>query len=127
MVVERITDGRRIAELLASEVDGRADSSLDRLAVVDADRDAEPTADGAFAYGIEADGEAFAEVYVQPDRARIELRVGLGAAREAATARGLRVRPKAVEQPKLLLFVESGAEVKRAVAVLVAALTAGGA
>ena len=125
MVVERITDGRRIAQLLASEVDGRADSSLDRLAVADADRGVEPTVDGAFAYGIEADGEPFAEVYVQEDRARIELRRGLDEARAAAGDRKLRVRPKAVEPPRTLVFVESGAEVKRAVAVLVAALTAG--
>lgn len=127
MVVERITDGRRIAQLLASEVDGREDSSLDRLAIVDADRDVEPTADGAFAYGIEADGEPFAEVYVQKERARIELRAGIDAASEAATERDLRVRPKAVDPPMVLIFVESGAEVKRAVAALVAALTAGAA
>lgn len=126
MVVERVTDGLRIAQLLSSEVDGRADSSLDRVAVVDANRDVEPTVDGAFAYGIEADGGPFAEVYVHPDRARIEFRRGQDAAREAAAERDLRVRPKAVEPPRTLVFVESGAEVKRAAAVVVAALTASG-
>ncbi len=45
MVEERITDGRRIAELLSSEVDGREDGELAEYAVTNADRDVEPTAD----------------------------------------------------------------------------------
>ena len=53
MVVDEITDGRRIAQLLSSEVHGRESGSLGRLSVVDADRDVEPTEFGAFAYGID--------------------------------------------------------------------------
>jgi hypothetical protein len=122
MVEERIMDGKRIAQLLASEVTGRSDGPLGRLAVADADRDAEPTDDGARAYDLERDGEPFAEVYVQPDRVRIEFREGIDVATKAAEREGLRVRPKATRPPRTLVFVESGAEVKRAVAMLVAAV-----
>ena len=118
MVEERITDGERIAQLLASEVTGRTDGPLGRLAVENADREVEPTVDGARAYDLERDRDAFAAVFVQPDRVRMELREGIEDAVEAAEREGLRVRPKATRPPRTLVFVESGAEVKRAVAVL---------
>ncbi|WP_336002301.1 hypothetical protein [Halorientalis halophila] len=124
MVEDRVTDGRRIAQLLASEVTGRETGPLAAMAVVDADPDVEPTADGAFAYGIDRDGDRVADVAVQPDRAYLELRAGVAAgtdAAEAAERSDLRVRPKAVDPPRALLFVESGAAVKAAVDVLVAA------
>lgn len=124
MVEERLTDGKRIAQLLASEVTGRTDGPLGRLDVTDADPDIEPTVDGARAYAIEHLGEPFAEVFVQPDRARVELREGVEDAAKAAEREGLRVRPKASKSPRTLVFVESGAEVKRAVAVLAAAVEA---
>jgi len=147
MVTDHLTDGVRIAELLASEVTGN-ESGLRGLTVADADRDVEPTADGALAYRIvrerdgaadgdgsaKADGaadgdrpgEPFAEVYVQPDRARIEAITAPDAAAEAATDAGLRVRPKAVHPPRTLVFVEDGAAVKRALAVLEAIRNASG-
>jgi|GEM_PF-105886 len=53
MVDDEITDGRRIAELLASELTGRRDGELAALSVVDADRDVEPTVGGARAYDVE--------------------------------------------------------------------------
>ncbi|WP_247001652.1 hypothetical protein [Halosolutus gelatinilyticus] len=121
MVDERITDGRRIAELLASELEGREDGGLDRIAVTNADRDVEPTADGERAYDVaRADGTAngnearLARVFVHDDRARVEFDDGQDAAVDAAADAGLRVRPKATSPPKTLVFVESGAEVKRA-------------
>ena len=125
MVEDRITDGTRIAELLASELDGREDPPLDRLAVVNADDDVEPSVDGALAYEIalrgeegESDGdvgddEILGGVYVHPDRAHVEVATGVDAVEEAASDAGLRVRPKAVTPPRVLVFVESGAEVKR--------------
>ena len=122
MADERVTNGKRIAQLLASEVTGRTDGPLGRLAVTNADPDVEPSVDGALAYEIERDGEPFATVSVQSDRARIDLCTGIEAAVEVAECEGLRIRPKAVEPPQVLLFVESGAAVKRAVAVLVAAV-----
>lgn len=136
MVEDSVANGRRIAELLASEVDGRVDGVLDRLAVVNPDRSVEGTPDGERAYDVEravdgswedartrhasdeSRGELLAEVYAHEDRARIEFREGQDAAAEAAADRGLRVRPKAVEPPRTLVFVENGAEVKRAVDVV---------
>lgn len=115
MVEERITDGRRIAELLSSELHGRSDGALGPIEVVEADPDVEPSPNGALAYRLTLAGDPFGGVYVHPDRARIELRSGLEAAVEVATEAGLRVRPKAVEPPRVLIFVESGAAVKRAV------------
>ncbi|GAA0551838.1 hypothetical protein ABNG02_04025 [Halorubrum ejinorense] len=134
MVTDRLTDGVRIAQLLASEVAGN-ESRLRGLTVVDADPDVEATADGALAYRIareavsgdareegpddeRAAGETVAEVYVQPDRARLEAIAAPDAAATAATAGDLRVRPKASRPPRTLVFVEDGAQVKRALAVL---------
>ena len=135
MVTDRLTDGVRIAELLASEVTGN-ESGLRGLTVADADRDVEPAADGA-ADGdgsVEADatadghgpGEPVAAVYVQPDRARIEAIAAPDAAAEAAAAADLRVRPKAVHPPRTLVFVEDGAGVKRALTALEAIRNASG-
>ncbi|MBV0924863.1 hypothetical protein KTS45_11705 [Halomicroarcula limicola] len=73
MVEDRTTDGRRIAQLLASELTGLERGPLRDVSVVDADRDVEPTADGAFAFGIEIDGRSLGEVYVTPDTARLTL------------------------------------------------------
>ncbi|MDB2280508.1 hypothetical protein PN419_12370 [Halorubrum ezzemoulense] len=132
MVTDRLADGVRIAQLLASEVTGN-ESRLRGLTVADADPDVEPTADGALAYRIvrerdgSPDGDAsaetdpdptVAEVYVQPDRARIEAVAAPDAVADAAREVDLRVRPKAVRPPRTLVFVEDGARVKRALAVL---------
>ena len=124
MVEDRITDGKRIAELLASEVTGHERPPYDGMAVVDADPDVETTTDGARAYDVECDGERLARVFVQPDRVRLELHVGLEAARESAENAGLRTRPVASEPPRLVAFVEHGATTKRALDVLGEAATA---
>lgn len=133
MVTDRLADGVRIAELLASEVTGD-EGRLRGLTVVDADREVEPTADGALAYRIarevpgtdDSEFDVLAEVYVQPDRARIEAMVAPDAAAEAAREVDLRARPKAVHPPRTLVFVEDGAGVKRALAVLEAVGNAAG-
>ncbi|WP_435074325.1 hypothetical protein [Halorubrum sp. HHNYT27] len=140
MVADRLTDGVRIGQLLASEVTGN-EGRLRRLTLADANPDVEPTADGALAYRIvrtvdddttEAAERLIAEVYVQSDRVRLEFvggdtdgaddlpTVTAAAAEEA----GLRVRPKAVRPPRTLVFVEDGAQVKRALPVLAAAVDA---
>ena len=118
MVERETTDGVRIAQLLSSEIHGHTRDALGRLAVVDADTDVEPTEFGAFAYGVEGAGKRLADVYVHPDRAHVAFRVGLTAAVEVAKREGLRVRPKATKPPQTLVFVENGADVKRALAVL---------
>lgn len=124
MVEERVTDGRRIAELLSSELDGREDGGLESIAVANADRDVEPTADGARAYDVsltqsrDATDERLARVFVHEDRARLEFERGQDVAVETADELELRVRPKATEPPRTLVFVESGADVKRATDVV---------
>lgn len=136
MVEERVTDGVRIAQLLSSEIDGRVDGALARLSVTNPDRAVSGTADGERAYDIEwtedpiedpddarrqgdiVGGRQVAQVFVHDDRVRIELSAVQEVAAERAEEQGLRVRPKAVHPPKTLIFVESGAETKRAAAVL---------
>ncbi|WP_224334408.1 hypothetical protein [Haloprofundus halobius] len=136
MVEDHLSDGKRIAQLLASELEGGGSSG--RLRVVDADPDVEATTDGAFAYAVavvavDHDGETtesqataeddtesrtrLAEVYVQSDRARVEFLTGQAVAVDAAESEGLRVRPKAVQPPRTLVFVENGAQVKWALPV----------
>ena len=133
MVEDRTTDGKRIAQLLSSEVSSREDSGLDGLAVVNADADVEPSADGELAYEValrddadtadeEDDDAILAAVYVHDDRARVEFRERVDEAADAAEEVGLRVRPKATRPPRTLVFVEDGAEVKRATDVFVAVL-----
>ena len=135
MVEDRLADGTRIAQLVASEVTGH-EASLADLSVVDADPDAEPTTDGTLAYRVaraggdesagdgEGESQTLAEAYVHPDRARVEFLAGREAAAAAADAEGLRVRPKAVRPPRTLVFVEDGAEAKRTTAVFEAAVRA---
>jgi hypothetical protein len=126
MVEDRITDGKRIAELLSSEVTGHQRPPYDGMTVADADPDVEPTADGVRAYDVEHDGERLAGVFVQPERVRLELYEGLEADRESAEGAGLRTRPVASEPPRLVVFVESGAAAKRAFDVLGAAVATRG-
>lgn len=123
MVEDRITDGKRIAQLLSSELDGREDGTLERVAVTNADTDVEPTTEGARAYDLEvvtdeSDGQRFARAFVHDDRARVEFEREQELAAEAGGDADLRVRPKASQPPRTLLFVESGAEVKRSTDVV---------
>lgn len=124
MVDNTETDGKRLAELLSSEVTGHENVPYDALAVTNADPDVEPTTDGARAYDVERDGERLASVYVQTDRVRVELYDSLEAAEEAVVAGDLRSRPVGGQPPRLLVFVNTGAEVKRALDVLAAAAEA---
>ena len=140
MVDERLDDGVRIAQLLSSELDGRTDGGLARLTVANPDRTVEGTVAGERAYDVYRDvptedsrteppreraaaGSLLAQVFVHEDRVRIEFREGVNAAAAAATeASRLRVRPKAVEPPRTLVFVGDGVGVKRVVPVFEAAL-----
>jgi hypothetical protein len=147
MVDESITDGRRIAQLLAAELRGHERDSLGRLAVVDV-RDVEGSEHGEFAYGVallppgeRADRrnpdvetreavERLADVYVHRDRVRVEFRLAPAVAADAGRTAaaepesGLRVRPKATTPPRTLLFLESGVAAKRALPVLRAVVEA---
>lgn len=122
MGTDRLTDGHRVAELLASELESGATPAA--LTVTDADPDVEPTPDGALAYRVrdERSDDLIAEVFVQPDRAYVEFRAAPDDAAAAAEEAGLRVRPKAVEPPRTIVFVEDGAQVKWVVPVFEAVL-----
>jgi len=62
-------NGKRVAQLLASEIEGHEGRGLGSLAVVDADPDAEPSPDGTRAYAV-ADGEdRIAVVDIYPEYA----------------------------------------------------------
>lgn len=152
MVERRLSDGTRVAQLLASEIDGLG-GPLEPASVVDADPDVEPTPDGAFAYAVavetagersdvgsdeDTDGdeaadsekhenaaERIAAVFVQPERVRVEFTARQQRSADAATRVGLRVRPKASRPPRTLVFVEDGAEVKRTTRVFETVVDAG--
>ena len=79
MVEERITDGKRIAQLLSSEIHGRNDGVVGSLSIVDADPDVEPSEPGTLAYRIERNGRPFASVTVEPNRCRLEFLPGASA------------------------------------------------
>jgi len=117
MVTTELDDGVRIAQLLASELVGH-EGRLDAVTVTDADPDVEPTTDGAVAYRIRADGDRLATVFVHPDRARVDFERRVDAALDAAREAELRVRPTAGEPPRTVVFVENGADVKRALRVV---------
>ena len=139
MVQDRLRDGTRIAQLVASEITGDRES-LTGVVVVDADPDVEPTDDGALAYRVahvsdpdavavgdrgettidervDAERTTLAEVFVHPERARVEFAVAPDVAAEAAAEAEIRVRPKAVDPPRTLVFVADGAEAKRVMTV----------
>lgn len=138
MVADRLRDGTRIAQLVASELTGDR-GRLREVVVVEADPDVEPTVDGAVAYRVahvsEAEAVAIGEqgqttvddsavdwtmlatVFVHPERARIEFTAAPETAAETAENAGFAVRPKAVEPPRTLVFVEDGAEAKRVIPV----------
>lgn len=123
MVDPEITDGRRIADLLAAELRGRTSPPFDDLAVDEraAETDAGDAGPATVAFAVRVGEDRLASVVVQPDRCYLAFDAGLAAAAETAEGGGLRTRRKATRPPGLLVFVENGAAVKRAVDVLVAA------
>ena len=121
MVDREITDGRRIARLLQAEVCGLAEPPFDTLTVANEDVDADTEPPDNRVFDVVRDGKTVASVFLQVDRVYLAFDVGLDAARAAAESRGLRTRPKATTPPGLLVFVENGASVKRAVDVLAVA------
>jgi len=119
MVEERITDGKRIAELLSSELSARETGPLASISVIDADRDAAPSKDGTPAYGIAIDGTHVGTVALFPEYARVTLSVGVDAVVETAGDVGV---PARREDGTAVLQVESGAAVKPATDVIAAAV-----
>lgn len=118
MVEDRITDGKRIAQLLASELTGLATAPLDRITVVDAMPDAEPTPGGAEAYGVALDGERIGTVGVSYDYTTLSVRGALSD--EIEPAAGLTVE-RAAETVQIR--IHTGAAVKGAVDLLVSVVS----
>jgi len=124
MVEDRVTDGTRIAQLLASELSGREDGRLDTVSVVDADPDAEPDRTGTTAYRVAVRSDVVATVAIYPDCAELSF-VAPGASTPAVSGGAgpldvAAVRERARQagldtgENGTLVRVESGAAVKRA-------------
>ena len=124
MTDDQITDGKRIAQLLASELSGLDREPLDTVSVGDADPDATPSERGTEAYQIRSRGVPVATVCLYPERATVCLHgdrmwsavtnvdaVTTGTARAASAT--LSVDGSALEIP-------TGATVKRAVDAIAA-------
>lgn len=127
MTDEHVTDGRRIGELLASEVTARTDGPLSHLELVDIHSDAEGSTRGTFAYAITIESDEttrLADIYIHNDRVRLEFHAGLDPVPATGAEANLRVRPKAAEPPRILVFIENGGEIKRALDVIGAATAA---
>ena len=82
VVEDRVTDGTRIAQLLASELDGRTDGPLDRVAIVNVEKDVTAAEDGARAYDVAIEGSVLASAFVHRDRAHLAFSRGSDAALE---------------------------------------------
>jgi len=111
MVERRVSDGRRIGQLLASELTGLAVGVLADVSVTNADPDAEPSETGTEAYRVTHDDTVVASVLLYPDHATVCLHDGR--AWPAAVTRS-----DAGDGAADTLRVTSGADVKRAVDAL---------
>lgn len=109
MVEDTITDGKRIAQLLASELTGLETGPLGRITVTDADPEAMPSDSGTLAYRIGADGSELAAVELYPEYIRLEFDSEPAVPESAAEL--------LTDDPRVVT-VTSGAEVKRAVDLL---------
>lgn len=147
MVEDRLRDGKRIAQLLASELTGDQ-VSLANVVVADADPDVEATEAGAFAYRVVhvADSDALgaddrgrptlaadspsdvdtelteiATVSVQPDRARVVF--SLAPERAAGAAADTALQLQSTETADTTLLITDGVEAKRIVSVFEAVVS----
>lgn len=112
MVEDSVRSGKRIAQLLSSELDGRSDGAHGALTVTNADTDAAGTTEGERAYDVahEAFDGPLARVFVHEDRIRVEVLADAADAAGHAEAAGFAPRP--APGPRTVFFVESGAAVK---------------
>ncbi len=129
MVIDEITDGKRIGQLLASEIHGHQRGNLGLVAVTDADPDVEPTETGAYAFAVTFDGQAdrepstasrFAAVYIYPEHVQVVFTRGGSTALAAADRYGLSSGSEpAAAQPSVgdVVVVGNGGEVKAALRV----------
>lgn len=125
MVEDRVRDGRRIAQLLASEVTGLATGPLGAISMIDADPDAEAGASadpgGTRAYDLAHSDDEFATVHITEETASVVFTdpVEVDRIQPVEGIDDLSVESGA-NGPALV--VESGAAVKHAVDVIAALL-----
>jgi len=121
MVEDTITDGRRIAQLLASELTGLDAGPIDDVSVSDADTDAEPDQGGALAYRIALGGDAVADVRITEASACVAVtdRSLQEALSRDTTTPGLSIEDG---EDGPVLVVERGASVKTTLDVLADAI-----
>lgn len=112
MVERRVSDGKRIGQLLASELTGLAVGVLGELSVTDADPDATPSETGTMAYRVTHDDTVVANVRLYPEHAAVCLRG------ERAWPEGVTASNVDADEPTDTLRVTDGADVKRAVDTL---------
>ncbi|QLH83137.1 hypothetical protein [Halosimplex pelagicum] len=123
MVEDRVTDGKRIAQLLSSELSGRDRGALGDVSVVDADPDAEPAPEGTVGYGVAYCDERVGTVRLYPDAAQLAI-AGAGPV-DAERVRAAVDGPGLTATDDGAVRIESGAAVKRAVDALLAGLSDG--
>lgn len=73
MVDDSVTDPKRVAQLLASELTGLETGPLADVAVTDADDGATPSEDGTVAYAIAHQEEEIGRARLYPERVLVEL------------------------------------------------------
>ena len=117
MVERRIADGKRIGQLLASEITGLSVGVLAELSVTGADTDATPSETGTRAYRVARDGTVVAELWLYPGHAELRLTGDRG---WPETAGGRTVTREGAGG----LRIETGAGVKQAVDALRTVLAA---
>ena len=108
MVTDSITDGKRIAQLLASEITGLQTGGLSAVSVAEAEPDAMPSETGTLAYQVIENETELASVYLYP--AYIELQFAVPRPPEQTAGGG-----ELVEADNETVQVTAGADVKGAV------------
>ena len=108
MVSDSITDGKRIAQLLASEITGLQTGGLGAVSVAEADPEAMPSDTGTLAYRVVDEGSELAAVYLYP--AYVELQFAVPRPPEQTVDSG-----DLVEADNETVQVTTGADVKGAV------------
>lgn len=76
MVERRVSDGKRIGQLLASELSGLSVGVLDDVSVSNADPDATPSEEGTEAYRVTHDDTVVASVLLYPEHVEVVSRDG---------------------------------------------------
>jgi hypothetical protein len=121
MVEDRITDSRRIAQLLASELSGLATGPLGEVSVVDADPDATPSEDGTVAYNISYEGREIGTVRLYAASVAVELQLdGVDQSPDSVDEAPVSDRVTVDRQgpQRLTITLEDGASVKEGVDLL---------